>query len=483
MSYIDDVLGGVISEGETLVRGYVNDALDPVGDLIIDAMQAIGLLDSLESEWQKFERDEMSKYKGGFSPEDLKSRYQDVLDDIATGGQDISNKEPHVDSPYREKNTEAHRVFKTNEIDLRPLDSDRDPLNKAKLFHKNLDNPGSLETVNKQRRSMSEVVSRSLKGMTHESRKFLENLNADNLLAGRAESYRHNHKLELMGKLDFAYPISAFKEKDPTESGHYETIRKDGETFNVFSLPFFENPKISESRSATYTNNIIINRNEPYKVWMGAKGKQVNIDFNISMTHLMTFAAQQFNELTTKSVHEDGMRELVLEGIRRQNDKRTDVTIEDFDPTQGNEISTGQASADTAPDMYSDTNNILNNPSTHVQGLSDSQSFRAKVIVYTVYLLDMIRTSVIGSTKWPETPTHGKKLTHPPITFLSFGALYDEEPFIVKSYDLNFDGKNGYEELSLLPRTITVKLKLESYDQLKESQVVQGLSKRYYLNS
>ena len=475
MSYIDDVLGGVISEGETLVRGYVNDALDPVGDLIIDAMQAIGLLDSLESEWQKFERDEMSKYKGGFSPEDLKSRYQDVLDDIATGGQDISNKEPHVDSPYREKNTEAHRVFKANEIDLRPLE----PVYRArKLYHNNLHIPGDLETIQKQRKSESDFMTAKLKGMTHESRTFLENLNADNLLAGRAEGYRHNHKLELMGKLDFAYPISAFKEKDPTESGHYETLRKDGETFNVFSLPFFENPKISESRSATYTNNIIINRNEPYKVWMGAKGKQVNIDFNISMTHLMTFAAQQFNELTTKSVHEDGMRELVLEGIRIQNDKRSTSPISSRTPP--NQLFAIPPAPEPA-DMYRDTNEILNNPNTHNLGLSDSKSTRAQIIVYTVYLLDMIRTSVIGSTKWPETPTHGKKLTHPPITFLSFGALYDEEPFIVKSYDLTFDGKNGYEELSLLPRTITVKLKLESYDQLKESQVVQGLSKRYYL--
>ena len=487
MSYIDDILGGVISEGETLVRGYVNDALDPIGELIIDGMQAIGLLDSLESEWQKFEREELANYKGSFSPEVLKSRYQDVLSErLEQYAAEKPDASPSLNTPWRDKHiNERIQKFKdSNGEDAQGIFSLSRPLPGVSLrprWRHQLP-PGSsfesdnYQTVLMQRQRESEFFTSKLKGMTYESRKFLENLDAKSLVSTPLEGYRHNHKLELMGKLDFSYPESSLKDRDLNE-GSVDKIHRDGQDFYVFPLPFFENPKISESRAATYSTNDIVNRNEPYKVWMGAKGKQVNLSFKISMTHLMSFATQQIADLNSRSVHDTQMQEKILEQLRQQNDYKSNSV-------PGSETSeTVNTSPDTAFDIYSQTNKILNNPSLHSLGLADTQSTRAKIIVYTVYLLDMIRSSVIGSTKYPEVPRHGKRLNHPPVTFLTFGALYHQEPFIVKSYDLDFDGKHGYEELSLLPRTITVKLKLESYDQLQESQVVQGISKRYQLGN
>ena len=484
MSYIDDVLGGIINEGKGLVRGYVNDALDPIGELLIDALQALGLLDSLESEWQKFEREELASYKGSFSPEELKSQYQDAMTELLN---DYVADKPNLNTPWADdfggrlkkfqdsQGLDANGVFSLGSekplprVSLRPLWRHQVPAG-ASIEIK--------EIVLMQRRKESEVLTEKLKGMTYQSRKFLENFNtsAQELISGRDEGYRHNHKLELMGKLDFSFPNSAFRgEKDPTAEGASDEIFVDGETFNVFPIPFFENPKISESRAATYAENSIINRNEPYKIWMGAKSKQVSLDFNISMTHLLTFATTQFNDIILKSVHSEAMRDIIMANLKKQNSERA---LDDFEDNFEGFLNDSSYNA-AGESFYNVTNSILNNIDNE-SGLGNNENRRAQIIVYTVYLLDMIRSSVIGSTKWnPESPAYGKRLAHPPITFLTFGALYYQEPFIVKSYDITFDGKNGYEALSLLPRTINIKLKLESYDQLLGSQAHQGLSKRY----
>ena len=491
MSYIDDVLGGIINEGKGLVRGYVNDALDPIGELLIDALQALGLLDSLESEWQKFEREELASYKGSFSPEELKSQYQDAMTELLN---DYVADKPNLNTPWADDFGGRLKKFQDSHgLDANGVFSlgSEKPLPRVSLrplWRHQVPNGASIETkeiVLMQRRIESELITDKLKGITYQSRKFLENLNtsSNELLSGRDEGYRHNHKLELMGKLDFSFPNSAFKhDKDPTAAGASDEIFVDGETFNVFPIPFFENPKISESRAATYAENSIINRNEPYKIWMGAKGKQVSLDFNISMTHLLTFATTQFNDIISKSVHSKVMRDVIMDNLRKQNIAKG---VDDFGDTDS--FFGGFGKNDfyntRSESFYNVTNSILNDANNN-SGLGNNENRRAQIIVYTVYLLDMIRASVIGSTKWnPESPAYGKRLAHPPITFLTFGALYYQEPFIVKSYDITFDGKNGYEELSLLPRTINIKLKLESYDQLLNSQSYQGLSKRYQLGT
>ena len=99
-----------------------------------------------------------------------------------------------------------------------------------------------------------------------------------------------------------------------------------------------------------------------------------------------------------------------------------------------------------------------------------------------MYLIDLIRSSVIGSTKQNSTDPYGKKLSNPPVIFLNYGSMFNNDHFVATSYFISFDGaKGGYEELSLIPRIITVKMTLESYDQLLDSQKSQGILKRINL--
>jgi len=482
MSYIDDILGGVIDEGLGLVRGYVNDALDPVGEILIDAMQAIGILDSMESEWQKFNREEIAKYKDA-NPSD---KYpEEIRSPRATEYSDSYKK-------YQDEMLPAlHQADAKNIFNIVSLKEIPQPVESSPQLRRPppIEN-GWTDALKTAYEDFACSAAKQVVGrFDRRTRRFLDNLDEkhwvgqNDLVSSQQEGYRHNHKLELVGKLEFAYPNDSFghsrlqdaQTKAAKTADPPGLINKYGSEFNVFSLPFFENPKISESRSATYAENVIVNRNEPYKVWMGAKGKAVNLDFNISMPNLITFATQQFGELVAKSIHPIEIAKSLLDDLKDLN------RLKDGVDKGGNSKDYNLQGLES---FYDTTNSILNNPD-HPLGLTfeeSNQQRRAQIIIYTVYLLDMIRTSVIGSTKTNPRralESHERKNSHPPITFLTFGALYHEEPFIVKSYSLEFDGKHGYEELSLLPRTINVKLKLESYDQIGDAQSWQGLSSRY----
>ena len=291
-----------------------------------------------------------------------------------------------------------------------------------------------------------------------------------------------------------------------------KVIRRDGEETPAFSLPFFENPKITESRSATYASQDIINRNEPYRIWMGSKATKVNVNFKITLPHLMTFASEQFQEMVKGQMIGPEYQDKIMSLMRDQlKDIPRDVytpsipepeegwldgvtgAIGDFVDGVGDTISGWGSDAmdyffgsdqeevlDYLEDRYELTNDILENVN-HSLGAGSRNNPRAEVIIYALYLLDLIRNSVIGSTKQSTTDPYSKKLTNPPIIFLTHGSLYNDDPFIATSYNIEFDGKSGYEELSLIPRVVTIKLTLESYDQLSTSQSSQGILKRLSL--
>ena len=340
-------------------------------------------------------------------------------------------------------------------------------------------------------------------------RDFLDNRDRNQLLSGQWEGYRFNHKIEYRGYLAFAYPEDATSETLLGSRNHLQAFTyRDGERFQVLKVPFFENPKISESRSATYASQEIINRNEPYRVWMGSKAAKVNVSFNITLPHLMTFASEQFQDLVKSTFIGKPYQEKIMSLLKNQlkdipRDVYTPATITvpeegwlegvtgaigDFVDGVGDTISGWAQDAmdyffDTPEginyleDRYELTNDILEKVD-HELGAGATGHPRAEVIIYALYLLDIIRNSVIGSTKQTPSDPYNKKLTNPPVIFLSHGSLYNNDPFIATSYNIEFDGKEGYEELSLIPRVIKIKLVLESYDQLKDSQKQQGILKR-----
>ena len=107
-----------------------------------------------------------------------------------------------------------------------------------------------------------------------------------------------------------------------------------------------------------------------------------------------------------------------------------------------------------------------------------------------MYLINLIRASVIGSSNSAlesESSNSSENAAAPfvqtylpaPVIFLTYGGIYENSPFIATNYSITFDGKSGYEELSLLPRVIQVKLTLESYNQFKDSDKIFGIPKLF----
>ena len=112
-------------------------------------------------------------------------------------------------------------------------------------------------------------------------------------------------------------------------------------------------------------------------------------------------------------------------------------------------------------DEFSEGRVLLpNEPYKASQGVlrGDIEPKAQDLLEYVQHMVDTIRSSVIAASNAEQGSLPG-----PPLAYLKFGTLFDEDQFTVESYDLKFDGKNGYDNVTLLPRVIDVSLNLKSF--------------------
>ena len=352
-------------------------------------------------------------------------------------------------------------------------------------------------------------ISSMLNGAIHGTkwRAYLESLDPKKLISGAMEGYRHNHKIENRGHLSFSFPPESdagiMSPIDPIIIGGDEPIPLD-----TFTLPFFENPKITESRGAEYASHKIVNRNEPYRLWTGAKPLKVALNFNITLPHLMSFADVQIRDTCGKVINTNFFKEYLVRSLKDQmvkagakedtasqefQEKRSTQFYNDMHPEMLNAQGNSSNDSNYDRDIYEPTQEMLTNIMNSM-GLATTDNHRARLILYCVYLLNLIRSSVIGSSNnkevQPDVNADNTGDANPikdfvksylpaPVIFLTYGALYNNEPFIATNYSIEFDGKTGYEELSLFPRVISEKLTLESFNQFDNSDKIYGIPKLF----
>ena len=212
-----------------------------------------------------------------------------------------------------------------------------------------------------------------------------------------------------------------------------------------FLLPFFENPSITASRNANYSDVSIMNRNEPWRIWTGASPEKVDISFNITLPHILQFAIKY---ASTPYITEMGPSE----GYEEQHsDKTWDAWIAatyDYEEPQFAE--------------YIESREYVVSGGTKEPPSQRTNSDDYEMTKYVSHMVDLIRASVIGSAE--KTYVAG-----PPPVKLKFGTLYNEAPFVVKSYNFKFEGKEGYHNETLLPQRIKVRMSLESLHQAPEN--------------
>ena len=239
---------------------------------------------------------------------------------------------------------------------------------------------------------------------------------------------RVNQELETRGYLLFAFP-------------HREHLTDANKNSGEFKIPFFENPQISEARSSNYATQSIINRNEPWRLFVGAQAKQLQLSFKLTLPHICQFAlaygsTEALSFLTDSIYYSDFQKNI---GVHTHG-KYQSLSTNNLD---------GEPYAEDVRSWVP-----ANNTSSPVDDEKEKM-----FLAYVQHIIDKVRASVVGSV------SNSNSVQAPPEVFLNFGTLYNNEPFIVKNYTINFDGGAGYDLNTLLPRVMEVKLSLEGYHQ------------------
>lgn len=108
------------------------------------------------------------------------------------------------------------------------------------------------------------------------------------------------------------------------------------------------------------------------------------------------------------------------------------------------------------------------NETRHMMQVSRDPSYIGKesmgmmATYYTQFVIDTIRASVAGDN------VNGGQYG-PPILRFRHGTLFNEAPFIVKSFTINYPTDKGYEYRTLVPRQVKFSLNLEEFHQVHGS--------------
>ena len=294
---------------------------------------------------------------------------------------------------------------------------------------------------------------------------------------------RINQVLETKGYLHFTFPPNS------SQSSYGKDIL----------LPFFENPKIKETRKAEYASSKIMNRNEPWRVWTGASPVRLDVSFQWTLPHLVHFwstnVANQVGSFYQSHAWDNMLKRAEMVLMRSKRDAEYAVShtdnhesrippqdslhYENISPGAAHEIPLNVYGVNIGaidygglfelgnslnPDgqsnnCYDIARNLVLRPSDNLNG--DPQQVMAAQVIS---MLDVLRSSVIGDHNM--FPDRENYVSPPPLVTCKFGSVLHSQPYVVTSYSIDFgDGKEGYENATLLPRRVKMQVKLESFHQ------------------
>ena len=271
----------------------------------------------------------------------------------------------------------------------------------------------------------------------------------------------------------------------------------------VRRVAFFENPMIRESRSPRYAELPIVTRNEPVRLFVGANPRKVKLEFTYTLPHVEHFFHLMKSALyglkgfyKTDLVEKPLVPTMVFEGGDLEGIgsivglTEAETVYKDwatgkigqffglgFKTDFSDKVSLQNTDRGAGPRFYEPT---LLEPkdgiaeaksSTYLERLlrswsldsEDMESMGMVATLYTQFVIDTIRASVIG-----DNLSLGQ--VGPPLVRFRHGTIFNEAPFIVKSFDINYLNDKGYEVRTLTPRQIKFSLSLEEFRQQHGAQ-------------
>ncbi len=263
-----------------------------------------------------------------------------------------------------------------------------------------------------------------------------------------------NHALEGRAYLDFYFPD--------------HNVGRRG----IRRVPFFENPEITETRSPSYAKTQIIQRNEPARLYIGTDARKLNVKFYITLPHILDFykvadfgtdwnqkEQEYIQYIINQSSKSFGARYAPLVKVNKSlsNPSVEWKPLDDKGPQMENVTSVGDSEgAGTFMDLQS-----VNSLGSAYSMAPDELGILATAFMQ--YIIDTVRASVVGNQSLGrmESSSHG-----PPIVRLKHGTVFNEAPFIVTNYSIDFDNTAGTDPRTLLPRRMNIRLSLEEFRQV-----------------
>ena len=338
----------------------------------------------------------------------------------------------------------------------------------------------------------------------------------DAYAADKSGEPKFDHAIEERGYIDFSFPDLEGWQQNKDNKAHQDfldwtgaqqsTALPEGTTDTASKalrrLPFFENPRINESRSANYAETNVFMRNEPVRMYTGSQARKFDIDIWYTLPHLGAFY-NNYAKRSAKPADTEGMRRTLKffqDTLRddpatkastvlypgaagfvyaggvpvgyKEGTAIANLGVGAPKNTAGGEDSSweedGVSTGDNGPRMP------INTPVTLAAGDDpEGKGFftahalnspaHGQIAQMVDYFMNIIRSCVI-STVSAETDSRSKY--GPPIAYLNWGTVYNSVPCIVKSYKIEVDPlKAGMDNATFWSRMIRVRLQLEEFRQ------------------
>lgn len=301
---------------------------------------------------------------------------------------------------------------------------------------------------------------------------------------------------------------------DPSVVSPYEVIVKAAEarvnavleerSFLDFEFPhpdlgtrrvaMWENPEITETRSPNYARQAIVQRNEPARLYIGSDPRKVTLRF----TYTLPFIEEYLYKANTKPAGftDDVTSPRPSTALRMPSFSPSTVKQQYLEYIQSvlrDHLGVPGVPGTLLPDTFTAgrgtagwefRNKGLKGPTVwdgldRKEGISspieaggplpqglhgwayDGQTMgdpQMEAIAYTLFVIDTIRASVIGDNM--DIATYG-----PPIVRFRHGIVYTQNPFILTSYNIDFNSKSGVDPRTLIPRQVRFSLEMEEFHQ------------------
>jgi hypothetical protein len=237
--------------------------------------------------------------------------------------------------------------------------------------------------------------------------------------------------------------------------------------------PFFENPKITESQSANLAKYDVLGRGGQFFGYTGAKSRTYNLEFYLSLPHIVNTATADMMAGSVAPVSKMDMRraffdkkstELAMSAKTSVYEaEKQKLLAEINDSPYTPELINSLPDSAFASERALSLGNPLGAP-TRESFFSSEYDLAASLGGYDrnfaykqgmqmlLYWVDLIRVSVLNNS---QQPTQG-----PPVIRIKFGKLYDYISCLATKYSLSWDERAGYDVVTLIPNRIKINLSL-----------------------